>query len=730
MAAARCCAWACSGSAARRPTRIWRRCRPSCCLPGQGGQYGIWYVSSLILTGVIGSLCWPTSYQRIYTASGVGAVKKGTVQTMIVAGGFYALLTLVALAASGLDVVSAKPQDGWFTLLYHVGGEWMLGLAIVIVLAASMGWVDGCVQVCGAQIANDIVQVVSPRTDRQMTIIAKASMAVFMLGASVVAFLTYDFHGCNCWRRCPTKASCAGGAAVPGHVLARRQPHRRLAVDGLRLHAGGGADLVLSRRHAGVGQPDLGRAGAGRQPVAVPGLPCLLRPIGAGARAGPASVRRGRAKADAPAGLPTARPVGPERTGRVRVARVWAGRVERTQGDGRGGRPRLGRRPSLRAKVGAFPDLPRSRSTMPDFFGNLIDQILGFARAHEQWLPAIGFAFAFVKSLPLVALFVPGTALLLSIGAVLGSGAGQFAPVWLAIAIGAALGDWVAYALGVKVGPALLQWAPLRRRPRQVLRAAAFIKRWGVLSIVLCRFFGPLRATVPTLAGIFEMRRGPFQAANWASAFLWAAACWRRAGRAWAGSWAASARAGEWAGQRPARHSTRVGVAQPGHGVGVDMAAVAHRVVAQFAFDREAVLAVQGDGGFVVGIDHQFHPAQVHPVVGHVQQRAKQAAADALAVPALRDRDADAAAMAAPDAFELLQAGVSRHLALHRGDQADAPFAVLFHALAPSFQRRVGQLQDLARDVRIAMQRGDARTCCSQARSIRTEAGPWRCCGN
>ena len=46
----------------------------------------------------------------------------------------------MALAASGLDVVSAKPQDGWFTLLYRVGGEWMLGLAIVIVLAASMGW--------------------------------------------------------------------------------------------------------------------------------------------------------------------------------------------------------------------------------------------------------------------------------------------------------------------------------------------------------------------------------------------------------------------------------------------------------------------------------------------------------------------------------------------------------------------------------------------------------------
>ena len=283
----------------------------------QGGQYGVWYVSSLILTGVIGSLCWPTSYQRIYTASGVGAVKKGTVQTMIVAGGFCALLTLVALAASGLDVVSAKPQDGWFTLLYHVGGEWMLGLAIVIVLAASMGWVDGCVQVCGAQIANDIVQVVSPRTDRQMTIIAKASMAVFMLGASVVAFLTYDFPRLQLLAQMSGHRA-AGGAAVPGHVLARRQPHRRLAVDGLRLHAGGGADLVLDDM-PGLGSLTSGDAGAGRQPAAVPGLSCLLRPIGAGTRAGPASVRRGARQGRRSGGLPTARPVGPERTGRVRV---------------------------------------------------------------------------------------------------------------------------------------------------------------------------------------------------------------------------------------------------------------------------------------------------------------------------------------------------------------------------------------------------------------------------
>jgi membrane protein DedA with SNARE-associated domain len=40
---------------------------------------------------------------------------------------------------------------------------------------------------------------------------------------------------------------------------------------------------------------------------------------------------------------------------------------------------------------------------------------------------------------------------------------------------------------------------------------------------VLGRFFGPLRAAVPLVAGIFEMPYWRFQIANFGSAFLWAA---------------------------------------------------------------------------------------------------------------------------------------------------------------------------------------------------------------
>ena len=49
------------------------------------------------------------------------------------------------------------------------------------------------------------------------------------------------------------------------------------------------------------------------------------------------------------------------------------------------------------------------------------------------------------------------------------------------------------------------------------------MKKWGILGIFIGRFFGPLRASVPLIAGIFEMPFWQFQVANFTSAFAWAA---------------------------------------------------------------------------------------------------------------------------------------------------------------------------------------------------------------
>jgi membrane protein DedA with SNARE-associated domain len=74
----------------------------------------------------------------------------------------------------------------------------------------------------------------------------------------------------------------------------------------------------------------------------------------------------------------------------------------------------------------------------------------------------------------------------------------------------------------MKLGQPVAHIWPLSNHPDLLPKGEAFVKRWGVLEIFIGRFFGPLRASVPLVAGIFSMPYWPFQIANFTSAFLWA----------------------------------------------------------------------------------------------------------------------------------------------------------------------------------------------------------------
>jgi|SRR5262245_21005111 len=152
-----------------------------------------------------------------------------------------------------------------------------------------------------------------------------------------------------------------------------------------------------------------------------------------------------------------------------------------------------------------------------------VDPVLGFVRAHAAWAPFIVGFLAFGESLAFVSLVMPATTLLVAIGALVGAGALSFVPLWIAAAIGAALGDWLSYWLGEKFeGPISRMW-PLSRHPDLLPRGHAFVERFGIAAIFIGRFFGPLRAIVPLVAGILRMPFWPFQIANFSSAFVWAA---------------------------------------------------------------------------------------------------------------------------------------------------------------------------------------------------------------
>ncbi len=151
------------------------------------------------------------------------------------------------------------------------------------------------------------------------------------------------------------------------------------------------------------------------------------------------------------------------------------------------------------------------------------DEMVAFVRAHAEWAAPVVFLLAFGESLAFISLLIPAWGALVAIGALINAGGINFWPVWIAGSLGAAFGDWLSYWVGLKLEYSVQHVWPLSRHPDLIPRAEAFVKKWGIPGIFIGRFFGPLRASVPLVAGIFEMPFWRFQFANFSSAFVWAA---------------------------------------------------------------------------------------------------------------------------------------------------------------------------------------------------------------
>jgi membrane protein DedA with SNARE-associated domain len=145
-----------------------------------------------------------------------------------------------------------------------------------------------------------------------------------------------------------------------------------------------------------------------------------------------------------------------------------------------------------------------------------------FIAQHRSWTILLAFLVAFAESFAFLSILVPGTAILAACGALVPSGTLSAWELLAGAIPGAALGDSISYWLGRRYGPAMLRCWPLNRCPELVARAQAFMQRHGGASVALGRFFGPLRAVVPLLAGIAQMDRRTFWAANVGSAIVWA----------------------------------------------------------------------------------------------------------------------------------------------------------------------------------------------------------------
>ena len=156
-------------------------------------------------------------------------------------------------------------------------------------------------------------------------------------------------------------------------------------------------------------------------------------------------------------------------------------------------------------------------------FDSYAQPIIDFVRLHSAWAAPVVFVLCFAESLAFISLLIPAWAALVGIGTLIGASGLNFWPIWLAGSLGAALGDWLSYWIGLKLEKRVYHMWPLSRNPEMIPKGEEFVRKWGAPAIFIGRFSGPLRATVPLIAGIFAMPWWSFQVANFSSAFVWAA---------------------------------------------------------------------------------------------------------------------------------------------------------------------------------------------------------------
>lgn len=150
--------------------------------------------------------------------------------------------------------------------------------------------------------------------------------------------------------------------------------------------------------------------------------------------------------------------------------------------------------------------------------------LLNWISDNPAWAGLLIFLVAWVESLIVIGIILPGIFILFGIGAMIGLGALEFYPVWLAATLGAFLGDIVSYGIGYRLKEHLADFWPFSRHPAMLDRGKYFFHRHGAKSVIAGRFIGPLRPVIPATAGMLAMPPKRFLAVAVPACVLWAPA--------------------------------------------------------------------------------------------------------------------------------------------------------------------------------------------------------------
>ena len=152
----------------------------------------------------------------------------------------------------------------------------------------------------------------------------------------------------------------------------------------------------------------------------------------------------------------------------------------------------------------------------------VFDALTAWFSSNPAWLSAGLFLIAFLESLAVAGLVIPGVAILFAIAALAGKTGMPLGEALVWAGAGAIVGDGTSYLLGRQLKGRLHSVWPFSRYPRMLHRGEHFFLLHGGKSVVIGRFVGPIRPVLPLIAGAFRMPWRRFFTFNILSAIGWA----------------------------------------------------------------------------------------------------------------------------------------------------------------------------------------------------------------
>lgn len=155
-------------------------------------------------------------------------------------------------------------------------------------------------------------------------------------------------------------------------------------------------------------------------------------------------------------------------------------------------------------------------------FESLLKPLAGYMMANQTTGALIAGLIACAESMAIVGTIIPGSITMTLIGTLIGSGVLNASLTFSYILIGAFIGDYISYWVGAYYQGRIKEFSIIQKYLKWFDTGEDFIKRHGVKSIIIGRFFGPMRSMVPLVAGVLGMSRWKFILGAVPSVFLWA----------------------------------------------------------------------------------------------------------------------------------------------------------------------------------------------------------------